>query len=582
MTELELIEGKPKIFTISSDDFLLSQIKEYVEDYNYEDWGSASEQDDIFAKIDTISPNLIFLDTEEEGLDLLSLTGDLELFNVPIIIIVGALFDETIDKLLMSNPFGYLLKPIDKDELQRAMAVALKKHEQNIINVKLAQDKIREKNIELMIEKSDSSLLLVLCIALIIIAILSRNATWLQWVLLIPTFAMLINSIVSAKKQKPVVKYEDDEIPFVSIFIPAHNEEHTIEATVRSVCQSEYHIDGEPNFEVIVINDGSTDRTGEILAGLKDDLPQLKIVTRHPPRSGKGKGFVLNDALTLSRGEIIGVFDADTQIKTDYLTTIVPYLHGDIDGVQSRVKMWNRNENYLARMQHVEFASFGNTLIAKDNFGSTGFLGGNGQFVKKTSIIESGRWDGFAVTEDLNLAIKIMLNNGKIRYCGECAVYQEAVTEWRAFFRQRVRWAIGNFETLFVYLPQILRAKISIARKFNIIEHISFYSFNLLIFFGFLVTILNAISWFFFHDFTVIRMEAPFIVGFLSMIAFFPGIILALSRDKPTITDFLKDLIKYYIYCFHLIPLFFMTMYTMMTRKERKWAKTEHKGRQDQ
>ena len=482
----------------------------------------------------------------------------------------------------MSNPFGYLLKPIDKDELQRAMAVALKKHEQNVINVKLAQDKIKEKNIELMIEKSDSSLLLVLCVSLIIIAILSRNATWLQWVLLIPTFAMLVNSIVSAKKQKEIVRYADDELPFVSIFIPAHNEEYTIEATVRSVCQSDYYIGEEAQFEVIVINDGSTDSTGEILAGLKDDLPQLKIVTRHPPRSGKGKGFVLNDALTLSKGEIIGVFDADTQIKTDYLTTIVQYLNGDIDGVQSRVKMWNKDENYLARMQHVEFASFGNTLTAKDNLGSTGFLGGNGQFVKKSAIIDSGRWDGFAVTEDLNLAIKIMLNNGKIRYCGECAVYQEAVTEWRAFFRQRVRWAIGNFETLFVYLPQILRAKISIAKKFNIIEHISFYSFNLLIFFGFLVTIINAISWFFFHDFTVIRMEAPFMVGFLSMISFFPGIILALSRDKPTFMEFIKDLIKYYIYCFHLIPLFFLTMHNMMTRKERKWAKTEHKGRKDQ
>ena len=153
MTELKLIEGNPKIFTISSDEFLLSQIKDYVEDYDYEDWWSASESSDIFTKIDTISPNLIFLDTEEKGLDLLELTGDLELFNVPIILIVGALFDETIDKLLMSNPFGYLLKPIDKDELQRAMAVALKKHEQNIINVKLAQDKIKEKNIELMIEK---------------------------------------------------------------------------------------------------------------------------------------------------------------------------------------------------------------------------------------------------------------------------------------------------------------------------------------------------------------------------------------------------------------------------------------------
>ena len=578
MTELELISGKPKIFAISSDEESLSLLKEFVEDYDYEYSGSAFVKEDVFDKLDKISPNLIFLDTEVENIDLEELAGDLELFNVPIILIVGALFDETIDRLLTKNPYGFLLKPLEDGEVQRSMAVAIKKHEQNIINVKTAQAKIKEKSTELVIEKSDSSFLLILCIALIIMAILTRNATWLQWVLLIPSLTMLLNSIISIRKMKPIVPYEEEDLPFISIFIPAHNEENTIEATVKSVCQSEYYKNEEPNFEVIVINDGSTDRTGEILAEIKKDLPQLKIVTRHPPRSGKGKGFVLNDALTLSQGEIIGVFDADTQIKTDYLMTIVQYLNGDIDGVQSRVKMFNRDENYLARMQHLEFASFGNTLIAKDNLGSTGFLGGNGQFVKKDAIIDCGRWDGFAVTEDLNLAIKIILQGGKIRYCGECAVYQEAVTDWSAFFRQRVRWAIGNFETLFVYFPQILRAKISLLKKFNILEHISFYSFNLLIFFGFVVTIINAASWFIFHGPTIIRMEAPFLVGFLSVIAFFPGIILALLRDKPTIQELIKDIVKYYIYCFHLIPLFFMTMKTMMTRKERRWSKTEHKG----
>ena len=578
MTELELISGKPKIFAISSDEESLSLLKEFVEDYDYEYSGSAFVKEDVFDKLDKISPNLIFLDTEVENIDLEELAGDLELFNVPIILIVGELFDETIDRLLTKNPYGFLLKPLEDGEVQRSMAVAIKKHEQNIINVKTAQAKIKEKSTELVIEKSDSSFLLILCIALIIMAILTRNATWLQWVLLIPSLTMLFNSIMSIKKMKPVVPYEEEDLPFISIFIPAHNEENTIEATITSVCESEYYKNDKPNYEVIVINDGSTDSTGEILAEIKKDLPQLKIVTRHPPRSGKGKGFVLNDALTLSQGEIIGVFDADTQIKTDYLMTIIQYLNGDIDGVQSRVKMFNRDENFLARMQHLEFASFGNTLIAKDNLGSTGFLGGNGQFVKKDAIIDCGRWDGFAVTEDLNLAIKIILQGGKIRYCGECAVYQEAVTDWSAFFRQRVRWAIGNFETLFVYFPQIIRAKIPLLKKFNILEHISFYSFNLLIFFGFVVTIINAASWFIFHGPTIIRMEAPFLVGFLSVIAFFPGIILALLRDKPTIQELIKDIVKYYIYCFHLIPLFFMTMKTMMTRKERRWSKTEHKG----
>lgn len=579
MTELTLIEGKPKIFAISSNEMLLEDIENYVEDYDYEYVGFSSDKDDIFSKIDETSANLIFLDADIEDIDLLELTGDLELFNVPIIIIVGELFDEVIDQLLMSNPYGYLIQPVDKDELQRAMAVSLKKHEQNLINIKTAQSKVKEKSVELMVEKSDSSFLLILCVALILMAVFTRNATWLQWVLLIPTFAMLVNAIYSYRSMKKVIPYEEDELPFVSIFIPAHNEEFTIESTIRSVCGMEYNRDGEINYELIVVNDGSTDNTGEILAKLKDEYPQLKIVTRHPPRSGKGKGFVLNDALTLSRGEVIGVFDADTQVKPHFLMTVVQYLNRDgVEGVQSRVKMFNKNENFLARMQHVEFASFGNTLIAKDNMSFTGFLGGNGQFVNKKAIIDCGRWDGFAVTEDLNLAIKIILNGGQIRYCPEVAVYQEAVTNWSAFFRQRIRWAIGNFETLFVYLPQILRSKISITKKFNVIEHISFYSFNLLIFFGFLVTILNAISWFFLHNTTVIRMEAPFVVGFLSMISFFPAIILALLRDNPGIGEFFKDLVKYYVYCFHLIPLFFMTMMTMLTRKERRWSKTEHKG----
>lgn len=382
MTEYQLISGKPKIFAISSNRELLNQIRAYVENYEYDFVGSASQKEEIFKKVDELSANLIFLDSDIENIDLIELTEDLELYNIPIIVIVGDLYNETVDKLLMSNPYGYLLAPLDEDELQRAMAVALRKHEQNIQNLKEAESKIKEKSVELLIEKSDSSLLLILCVSLIIIAVLSRNATWLQWVLLIPTGAMLINTLFSFKKQKKPEPFET--LPFVSIFIPAHNEEYTIEDTVRSVCGLDYHNEeGEAQYELIVVNDGSTDNTGEILAKLKKELPQVKIVTRHPPRSGKGKGFVLNDALTISRGEIIGVFDADTQVKPHYLKTVVQYLNDGIDGVQSRVKMFNKNENFLARMQHVEFSTFGNTLIAKDNLDHTGFLGGNGQFVRK-------------------------------------------------------------------------------------------------------------------------------------------------------------------------------------------------------
>ena len=158
----------------------------------------------------------------------------------------------------------------------------------------------------------------------------------------------------------------------------------------------DYTWDGEPNFELIVVNDGSTDDTGKILSKLKEDIPVLRIITRQPPKSGKGKGFVLNDALSLSNGEIIRVFDADTKVEKDFLNIVIPYLNDEkVAGVQTRVKMYNKDENFLANMQHVEFESFGNTLTAKDNLGKSGFLGGNGQFVKKKSIIDCGKWDGF-------------------------------------------------------------------------------------------------------------------------------------------------------------------------------------------
>lgn len=229
-------------------------------------------------------------------------------------------------------------------------------------------------------------------------------------------------------------------------------------------------------------------------------------------------------------------------------------------------------------MQHVEFESFGNTLIAKDNLGKSGFLGGNGQFVKKQAILDGEKWDGFAVTEDLNLSVKILLKGGQIRYCGETAVYQEAVTDWKSFFKQRTRWAIGNFETIFIYLPKILKSPLPLIKKYGIIEHISFYAFNLFIFFGFIVSILNAISWFIFHGVTIIRMDAPLIVGIISTIAFIPGISIALLREKAGPLKFITDIIGYWIYCFHLIPLFFETMFKMIIRKERKWDKTKHKG----
>ena len=137
---------------------------------------------------------------------------------------------------------------------------------------------------------------------------------------------------------------------------------------------------------------------------------------------------------------------------------------------------------------------------------------------------------------------------------------------------------MGNFETLFIYSSQIITSKLKLTEKIGILSHVSYYAFNLFIFAGFVIFIVNILAWFIWDIPTVIRMEAPLWIGVTSAIAFLPGITIALIRDDKKYFTFIKDLISYWIYCFYLIPLFFMTMYTLITRRERTWAKTVHKG----
>ncbi len=569
------------ICILSKNPEIIETITETIETANHKLLEVSSDGEEFLKKIDELNPQLIFIGLELDGkLDGVKTGEKISERNIPLVYIFKDSADIESNKFLITN-YGFIFEFFKPEEIKFTMEIALKKHKTDITHVSKVETRFQEKNIELGIEKLYSTLLLILSIFLIVAGLISRNVTFMQWIVFIPAVLMLTLGIVSLFKQREVIPYE--EPPFVSAIIPAHNEEYTIETTVRSIGAMEYNDnEGNRNYEIIVVNDGSTDRTGEILAGLKGEIENLRIITRKPPKSGKGKGFVLNDALVLAHGEIVGVFDADTQVKQDYLQTLIPYLnHKKVVGVQSRVKMYNKDHNFLTNMQEVEFSGFANVLRAKDTIGFNGFLGGNGQFVKKEAIQSAGKWDGFAVTEDLNLSIKILLNGQGIRFCPEVAVYQEAVTEWRPFMRQRVRWAIGNFETLFVYAPKIIMGDIDIVEKIGILSHVSLYAFNLFIFIGFIIFIVNVLAWFVFGVPTVIRMEAPIEIGIVSATAFFPGTAISLFRDDKRYLQFLKDLIYYWLYCFHLIPLFFKTLANMISRKERTWAKTTHKGATD-
>ena len=571
-------DSKVNILVVEDEAITALNLKYDLEDLGYEVPETIDNGNDAIEKSQELYPDLVLMDINLKGnVDGIEAAKEISEMGIPIIFLTANTDDMTAFEALKTAPYGYLSKPYSSKDLELTVAMVLRKHEEDVKTIIKTENKVSEKNKELIIEKTDVAIILGISIILIVESLFMRNVTWLQWILLIPSAIMVFLAIVSLKKQDPVTEW--DVPPFVTLIVPAHNEEHTIAETATSLASIDYYHDGKVNFELIVCNDGSEDRTGEVLAGLKEKFPHLKIITRVPPRSGKGKGFVLNAALEISKGEVVAVSDADARVDPDFLNIIIPYLNDpEVQGVQSRIKMYNKDENWLTYMQHVELAGFGNIVRAKDILGKAGFLGGNGQLVKKDAIYGGGGWDGFAITEDLNLSVKLMIEGYAIRYCGDTWVYQEAVPTWRQLFRQRARWAIGNFETLFIYGTKIIRSPMPVFRMFGVLEHVAFYGLNMLVFFGFIVFAVNLIGWFLLDQTTIIRMDAPLIIGIISAFGFFPGAVITLTRDRVGFFKLLYGVFGYWLYCFHLIPLFFITAYQMLTRKERTWAKTVHTG----
>ena len=524
-------------------------------------------------KVELFRPDLVLMDIVLRGdMDGIQVAEQIHDLNIPVVYLSAYSDDTTVERAKKTFPFGYLIKPYQKDELYSTIETALQQHKSETAKIERIDHKITVKEEELKLEKTSVFFIIAIISSLVAYGVATRSMTWLMYLLFIPAIYNLFIVSVSLKKQAPA---EGVNKPFISILIPAHNEEFTIERCVRSLAELDYYQENQRNYEIIVINDGSTDKTGNVLSNLKKDFNFLRIITRKPPRAGKGKGYVLNDGVRICQGEVIAVFDADARIKPDFLSKIVPYLDDeDVAGVQARVRMYNADRNLLTKMQEVEFSIFGNVILrARDIMGKSGFLGGNGQLTRKEFIEKIEGWDGFAVTEDLNMSIKLILDGKKIRYCPEAVVWQEAVPHWKPFFRQRVRWATGNLETLFVYLAPIIDAKIPLYKKIDSIQYMVFLMFTAFVMLGYVVAILNLGNIYRFS------MEAPVIIGLISTVAFFPGVLLGIRRDKVGILRSVVSAVEYWAYCLYLIPLFFAAFIHMITRKERRWAKTKHTGK---
>jgi len=282
-------------------------------------------------------------------------------------------------------------------------------------------------------------------------------------------------------------KKGEDYGHYFSIIIPAHNEGKVIRATLERVLNLNYPLE---LFEVIVVNDGSTDETEKVVRDLQREHPGLKLMNVQPFNGGRGKSVALNsgfaDFLLTWRGIeirprhrwIIGVFDSDADPKPDMLKKVsFQFNDPKVGGVQTLVRIKNYKTSFLAKMQDIEFLAFARVIqFARTNFAGSVALGGNGQFVRASALdtvaLESQQqyWNNEALTEDLDLGVRLLTNQWKNVYIDNTDVSQEGTETLLSMFRQRERWAWGTIQTMnrFVFKPSFWRTKTSIRTKLDI------------------------------------------------------------------------------------------------------------------
>jgi biofilm PGA synthesis N-glycosyltransferase PgaC len=228
--------------------------------------------------------------------------------------------------------------------------------------------------------------------------------------------------------------------PFVSVMVPAHNEQAVIARSVRAMLAMDY-----PAFEVVVIDDGSRDRTLGALAPLMQD-PRLRVVHKV---SNEGKAMALNDAIPLARGEILVGLDADAEPDAQLLRWLVPHFDSPRVGAVTGNPRVRNTDTFLARLQAIEFSSIISLLRrAQRVWGRIVTVSGVVAAVRRSAVVDVGGYSPEMPTEDIELTWKLQKRFYDVRYEPRAICWMTVPLSYSALYKQRLRWARGLMQVL--------------------------------------------------------------------------------------------------------------------------------------
>ena len=275
--------------------------------------------------------------------------------------------------------------------------------------------------------------------------------------------AFLFFRIYSARSVLPPLIQSSAEppvsLPMISILIPLFKEPEVIPILFKRLSKLNYP---ENKLEVLVLLEAE-DRQSHAAAN-RSTVPSFVRVLSVPPGNVQTKPRAMNFALPITRGQIIGVYDAEDAPPPKQLMSIAARFAATpaLDCIQAPLDIYNRNTGLLPKLFAIEYAILfrrQNPTLAAQNLPLP--LGGTSFFVRRFALERAGAWDAFNVTEDAELGFRLHKNGARFGMIAE-PTFEEAPIALSSWIKQRSRWLKG-FLLTFATLP---KSNISLAAVF--------------------------------------------------------------------------------------------------------------------
>jgi cellulose synthase/poly-beta-1,6-N-acetylglucosamine synthase-like glycosyltransferase/peptidoglycan/xylan/chitin deacetylase (PgdA/CDA1 family) len=270
-------------------------------------------------------------------------------------------------------------------------------------------------------------------------------------IVLVSGRALIIGILALIEKFRPDRAVMPDPPPGVTVLVPAHNEEGVIVQTVTSVLASDLK-----DLHIIVVDDGSTDKTGALLDEHFSNDTRVRIIHQ----VNRGKSASLSLAMSLAQTEIVVTIDADTEIEPDAISKLIRHFSDPKTGaVAGNVKVGNRSR-WLTRWQALEYITSQNMeKRAFDLLNCITVVPGALGAWRKSAIEAAGGISADTVAEDADLTVAIRRLGWRVSYDEEAIAWTEAPETPGALIRQRFRWTFGTLQTFWKHSDTLFRPK---------------------------------------------------------------------------------------------------------------------------